>query len=78
MQDKWLNDEGDFSIPERLGITELYFLAPNNLSTDSASRLTVGPLECVEASTKSNNEHSKLYNFHCTKFINKFQTHSVM
>lgn len=49
-EEKWLNDEGYFTQPERLGITQMRFAVPKNLPPDAASRITLGPLECVEAS----------------------------
>jgi len=49
-EEKWLNDEGFFTIPERLGITEMNFIYPKDLPTDAAARITLGPMECVEAS----------------------------
>ncbi|CAL8122090.1 unnamed protein product [Orchesella dallaii] len=52
MEDKWLSDEGYFTMPERLGITEMSFAVPKNLPKDAMSRITLGPLECVEANTQ--------------------------
>lgn len=51
-EEKWLTDEGYFTTPERLGITEMTFAVPKNLPPDAASWITLGPLECVEANTQ--------------------------
>ncbi|XP_021943509.1 contactin-associated protein-like 5 isoform X2 [Folsomia candida] len=51
-EDKWLHDEGYFTAPDRLGITELSFIYPRDSSSDAKARITLGPLECVEANTQ--------------------------
>jgi hypothetical protein len=50
-ESKWLNDAGSFMTPDRLGIMEMNFIYPKDQASDSAARITLGPLECVEAST---------------------------
>jgi len=47
---KWHSDEGHFSTPASLGITEMVFLQQKDLDEDSLGRITLGPLECVETS----------------------------
>lgn len=49
-EEKWLHDEGYFTAPDRLGITELSFIYPRDSPLDAKARITLGPLECVEAS----------------------------
>ncbi len=49
-EEKWLNDEGYFTAPDQLGITELNFIYPRDSPSDIKARITLGPLECVEAS----------------------------
>jgi len=48
--EKWLSDEGFFTIPDRLGIVQMNFIRPHGLDEDAEARITLGPLECVEAS----------------------------
>lgn len=52
---KWLSDESTYKSTKNLGITEMFFMQQSTLDTDSQGRITLGPLECVEASeyTKS-------------------------
>jgi len=47
---KWLSDESTFTSAESLGITEMFFMQQPNLDASSQGRMTLGPLECVEAS----------------------------
>ncbi|XP_066991342.1 axotactin isoform X2 [Anabrus simplex] len=49
---KWISDEGYFTSPNSLGITEMYFLQQKELIGDALGRITLGPLECVETNTQ--------------------------
>ncbi|XP_059474027.1 axotactin isoform X2 [Neocloeon triangulifer] len=49
---KWLSDEGVFTSPKSLGVTEMFFMQQANLDADGQGRITLGPLECVEANTQ--------------------------
>ncbi|GLG99772.1 Neurexin-4 [Gryllus bimaculatus] len=49
---KWLVDEGLFTSPDSLGITEMVFLQQKELKPEAKGRITLGPLECVEANTQ--------------------------
>ncbi|XP_065333627.1 axotactin isoform X4 [Cloeon dipterum] len=49
---KWLSDEGVFTRPKSLGITEMYFMQQAELDAEGQGRITLGPLECVEANTQ--------------------------
>ncbi|KAG8223988.1 hypothetical protein J437_LFUL012091 [Ladona fulva] len=51
-EDKWNCDEGYFTSPTSLGITEMVFLQQQNLDEEAQGRITLGPLECVEANTQ--------------------------
>lgn len=50
IDNKWSSDEGSFTEPHSLGITNMYFLQQKNLDDESQGRITLGPLECVETS----------------------------
>lgn len=45
---RWRSDEAELHDPKHLGITEMFFLQPNNLANDAEGRITVGPLKCLE------------------------------
>lgn len=47
---KWLSDEGFYITPKSLGITKMVFLQQKDLEKNALGRITLGPLECVEAS----------------------------
>ena len=47
---RWLSDEGYLTQPEDLGITQIFALQQRRLVPHAAGRITLGPLECVEAS----------------------------
>jgi hypothetical protein len=47
---KWHADEAYFTSPKSLGLTELVFLQQPTLESGAQGRITLGPLECVEAS----------------------------
>lgn len=49
---KWLSDEGYYETPDSLGITGMVFLQQRDLEEDARGRITLGPLECVETSTR--------------------------
>ncbi|XP_069674286.1 axotactin isoform X2 [Periplaneta americana] len=49
---KWHSDEGYYTTPESLGITEMVFLQQKDLDEDAQGRITLGPLECVETNTQ--------------------------
>ncbi|XP_046397067.1 contactin-associated protein-like 2 isoform X2 [Ischnura elegans] len=49
---KWNSDEGYFTSPSSLGITEMVFLQQPDLDQEAQGRITLGPLECVEANTQ--------------------------
>lgn len=61
LQSTRLSDSGTFSFPDRVGITEMNFLVPDNISLEASSQITLGPLECVEANTQ--------------RFVVTFKTH---
>lgn len=50
---RWLLDEGYLTQPEDLGITQIFALQQRNLVPQAEGRITLGPLECVEASNLS-------------------------
>jgi len=47
---KWFSDEGHYTEPRSLGITNMFFLQQKNLDEEAQGRITLGPLECVETS----------------------------
>ncbi|XP_059351285.1 axotactin-like isoform X3 [Daphnia carinata] len=49
---RWLSDEGYLTQPEDLGITQIFALQQRKLVPQSEGRITLGPLECVEANTQ--------------------------
>jgi hypothetical protein len=49
-ESKWHSDEGIYTTPESLGITQMVFLQQKDLNEDAQGRITLGPLECVETS----------------------------
>lgn len=49
-ESKWHSDEGIYTTPESLGITQMVFLQQKDLDEDAQGRITLGPLECVETS----------------------------
>nr|CAD7256084.1 unnamed protein product [Timema shepardi] len=49
---KWLSDEGYYTKPGSLGLTEMVFLQQKELDQDALGRITLGPLECVETNTQ--------------------------
>lgn len=49
-EEKWLSDEGFFITPTSLGIIKMVFLQQKDLDKNALGRITLGPLECVEAS----------------------------
>ncbi|XP_065204178.1 axotactin isoform X2 [Planococcus citri] len=51
-EEKWLSDEGFFITPSSLGITKMVFLQQKDLDVKALGRITLGPLECVEANTQ--------------------------
>lgn len=51
-ESKWLSDEGIYTTPESLGITQMVFLQQKDLGEDAQGRITLGPLECVETNTQ--------------------------
>ena len=55
---RWLADEGFLTQPEELGITQIFALQQRHLIPQGEGRITLGPLECVEAS-KKNDTHDK-------------------
>lgn len=55
---RWLSDEGFLTQPEELGITQIFALQQRHLIPQGEGRITLGPLECVEAS-KKNDTHDK-------------------
>lgn len=50
MENKWYTDEGSYSEPHSLGITNMYFIQQKDLDDEAQGRITLGPLECVETS----------------------------
>ena len=49
-EQRWLSDEGYLTQPEDLGITQIFALQQRRLVPQAEGRITLGPLECVEAS----------------------------
>ncbi|KAJ9577003.1 hypothetical protein L9F63_006440, partial [Diploptera punctata] len=49
---RWYSDEGYYTTPESLGITQMVFLQQKDLDNDAQGRITLGPLECVETNTQ--------------------------
>ncbi|KAK4045709.1 hypothetical protein OUZ56_033583 [Daphnia magna] len=49
---RWLSDEGYLTHPEDLGITQIFALQQRKLVPQAEGRITLGPLECVEANTQ--------------------------
>lgn len=49
---RWRADEAELHDPEHLGITEMFFLQPENLPNDAEGRITLGPLKCLEMDTQ--------------------------
>ncbi|XP_046452961.1 uncharacterized protein LOC124200702 isoform X3 [Daphnia pulex] len=49
---RWLSDEGYLTQPEDLGITQIFALQQRRLVPQAEGRITLGPLECVEANTQ--------------------------
>ncbi|XP_047111390.1 neurexin-4 isoform X1 [Schistocerca piceifrons] len=49
---RWHTDEGLYTSPNTLGITDMIFLQQKELVHDSQGRITLGPLECVETNTQ--------------------------
>ncbi|KAM7357468.1 axotactin isoform 3-T7 [Cochliomyia hominivorax] len=51
-ENKWYSDEGYYTEPHSLGITNMYFLQQKDLDEEAQGRITLGPLECVETNTQ--------------------------
>ena len=47
---RWLSDEGELTRPHELGVMQIYALQQDQLSAQAEGRISLGPLECVEAS----------------------------
>ncbi|XP_037931474.1 contactin-associated protein-like 4 [Teleopsis dalmanni] len=51
-ENKWHSDEGYYTEPHSLGITNMFFLQQKDLDEEAQGRITLGPLECVETNTQ--------------------------
>lgn len=62
-ENKWYSDEGYYSEPQSLGITNMYFLQQKDLDEEAQGRITLGPLECVETSKQKMHKRTKINNW---------------
>ncbi|GAB6026571.1 hypothetical protein CHUAL_012986 [Chamberlinius hualienensis] len=50
--DRWRIDEAELHDPKHLGITEMFFMQPNDMTQTTEGRITLGPLKCLEMDTQ--------------------------
>lgn len=49
-QSGWRHDDGVFTDPKDVGITQLFFLQPENLTRESEAHLMLGNVSCFDSS----------------------------
>lgn len=50
--DRWRSDEAELQDPKQIGITEMFFMQPNDMTTNTDGRIILGPLKCLEMDTQ--------------------------